>query len=126
MSAAAEIVQPGGLIVCASECCDGFPSHGNYRKLLFDHDSPRALLDTILLPGFRLYDQWEAQKHAQVCLKARVALYSAIPADEVRSAHLEPIGDLNRFIADEIHRHGGDVEVAVLPEGPQTIPYLAN
>jgi nickel-dependent lactate racemase len=126
MSAAAEIVQPGGLIICASECSDGFPSHGNYRKLLFEHDSPRALLDTILSPGFLLYDQWEAQKHADICLKARVALYSTLPASEVRCAHLEPIGDLNRFIADEVTRCGSGVAVAVLPEGPQTIPYLAN
>ena len=126
MSAAAEIVQPGGLIICASECSDGFPSHGNYRKLLFEHESPRALLDTILTPGFSLYDQWEAQKHADICLKARVALYSTISPDEVRCAHLEPIDDLNRFIANEVNRLGTDAAVAILPEGPQTIPYLAN
>ncbi|HET7088179.1 MAG TPA: nickel-dependent lactate racemase [Anaerolineae bacterium] len=126
MSAGAQIVADGGLIITASECCDGFPAHGNYRKLLFEHPSPKAILDTILAPGFLLYDQWEAQKHAEILLKARVALYSTIPADDARRAHLEPIDDLDDFIAGEVRRLGPDAEVAVLPEGPMTIPYLAN
>ena len=61
MSAAAQIVAPGGYIATAARCNDGFPEHGNFKKLLFEHASPRALLDTIEAPGFSLYDQWEAQ-----------------------------------------------------------------
>jgi nickel-dependent lactate racemase len=125
LSAAAQIVEEGGLIICASECSDGFPAHGNYRQLLFGHATPRDLLDVILSPGFAVFDQWEAQLHAGICLKARVALYSTLPADEVRRAYLEPVEDLNTFVAAEIDRVGGDASVAVLPEGPQTIPYLA-
>ena len=34
MSAAAKVVKPGGLIICAAECRDGFPGHGSYRELL--------------------------------------------------------------------------------------------
>ncbi len=126
LAAAAQIVEDDGLIICASECSDGFPAHGNYRQLLFDHAAPRDLRNTIWSPGFSLFDQWEAQKHADICLKARVALYSTLPADEVRRAYLEPIEDLNAFIAAEIDRAGRDAPIAVLPEGPQTIPYLAK
>ena len=126
LSAAAQIVAEGGLIICASECSDGFPAHGNYRQLLFGHATPRDLLNTILSPGFAVFDQWEAQIHAGICLKARVALYSTLPADEVRHAYLEPIEDLNNFIAAEVERAGSDAPVAVLPEGPQTIPYLVG
>jgi nickel-dependent lactate racemase len=125
LSAAAQIVEDGGLIICASECSDGFPAHGNYRQLLFDHTTPRDLLSTILSPGFALFDQWEAQIHTGICAKARVALYSTLPAGEVRRAYLEPIADLNAFVAAEIDRAGRDAPIAVLPEGPQTIPYLA-
>jgi lactate racemase len=125
MSAAAQIVAPGGLIVQAARCNDGFPAHGNFRKLLFEHDSPRALLDTILAPGFSLYDQWEAQLLALVRLKAHVALFSEIPDDEVRRAHLEPIIDVAARVEAELERVGRDAPVAVLPEGPMTIPYLA-
>ncbi len=91
MSAAAQVVAPSGYIATAARCNDGFPAHGNFRTLLLEHDSPRALLDTILAPGFLLYDQWEAQMLANIQLKARVGLLSELPDDEVRRAHLEPV-----------------------------------
>jgi nickel-dependent lactate racemase len=124
MSAAGQIVAAGGYIAAASRCNDGFPEHGNFKKLLFDHDSPRALLDTIESPGFSLYDQWEAQLLALVRLKARVGLLSELPAADVRRAHLEPIEDVGAAVAAELERIGKDAPVAVLPEGPQTIPYV--
>ncbi len=126
MSAAAQVVAPDGYIAAAARCNDGFPAHGNFRTLLMDHASPQALLDTILAPGFLLYDQWEAQILANIRLKARVGLLSEIADDEVRRAHLEPVGDLASAVAAERQRLGGDdAPVAVLPEGPMTIPYLA-
>jgi lactate racemase len=126
MSAAAQIIEPGGLIVAASKCNDGFPDHGNFRKLLFDHDSPQAILDTILAPGFSMYDQWEAQLLAMIRLKARVGLFSDIPPEQIHRAHLEPIGDISSFVSGELKRIGEDSPIAVLPEGPMTIPYLGN
>lgn len=124
MSAAAQIVEEGGLIVAASRCNDGFPDHGNFKKLLFDHASPRAVLDTIEAPGFSLYDQWEAQLLALIRMKARVALLSELPDEDVRRAFLEPVEDVGEAVRREIERLGGDAPVAVLPEGPQTIPYV--
>jgi nickel-dependent lactate racemase len=124
MSAAAQIVEEGGLIVAASRCNDGFPDHGNFRTLLFDHASPRAVLDTIEAPGFSLFDQWEAQLLALIRLKARVALRSELPDEDVRRAFLEPVGDVGEAVRRELERLGGDAPVAVLPEGPQTIPYV--
>jgi nickel-dependent lactate racemase len=124
MSAAAQVVEAGGLIVVASRCSDGFPEHGNFKRLLFDHASPRAVLDTIEAPGFSLFDQWEAQLLALIRLKARVGLRSELPAEDVRRAHLEPIEDVGAAVARELARIGEGAPVAVLPEGPQTIPYV--
>jgi nickel-dependent lactate racemase len=126
MSAAAQIVAEGGYILSASRCNDGFPSHGNFRKLLIEHESPRQMLDTILAPGFSMYDQWEAQLLAMVCLKARVGLYSELPVGEVRKAHLEPVSDITRRVAGELEKLGPDAPIAVMPEGPMTIPYLST
>lgn len=122
--AAAQIVEQGGWIVCAAKCTDGFPAHGNFRNLLFDYESPESMLAAILAPGFSMFDQWEAQKLAMAQVKARVALYSDLPSEEVQRAHLYPIHDINRFLIDEINRGGTDCPIAVLPEGPMTIPYL--
>ena len=76
-------------------------------------------------PASLLYDQWEAQILANIRLKARVGLLSEIADDEVRRAHLEPVADLASAVAAERQRLGDDAPVAVLPEGPMTIPYLA-
>jgi lactate racemase len=123
MSAAAQIVEPGGYILAAARCNDGFPAHGNFRGLMVGHPGPRAILDTILAPGFSLFDQWEAQILAMIQLKARVGLHSELADDEVCAAHLEPVADVADALATEIRRLG-DPRIAVLPEGPMTIPYL--
>jgi len=124
MSAAAQIVEPDGMILAAARCNDGFPAHGNFRRLMTEHASPKAVLETIMAPGFSMYDQWEAQLLALILLKARVGLFSEIAADEVRAAHLEPVADVQQRLVDELARRGPDTPVAVLPEGPMTIPYL--
>lgn len=124
MSAAAQIVSQGGLIVCASRCNDGFPDHGNFRDMLLEHDSPEAMLDTIFAPGFKKYDQWQVQLFAHILQKSRVALHSDIPAEDVQNVHLEPVGDITARIFAELESIGPDAPIAVLPEGPMTVPYL--
>lgn len=124
MSAAARIVQPGGLILAAARCNDGFPEHGNFREMLVAHASPAALLETINRPDFSIFDQWQVQLLALILLKARVGLYSEIPPGQLRAAHLEPVANLDAALRAEIARLGPDTPVAVLPEGPLTIPYL--
>jgi nickel-dependent lactate racemase len=125
MSAAAQIVADGGLILAAARCQDGFPAHGNFRRLLQEHASPRALLDTILQDGFAVFDQWQAQLLALVLLKARVGVHCEIDDEAIRRSHLEPVADLGLRVAEELARVGRDARIAVLPEGPMTIPYLA-
>ena len=125
MSAAAQIVTEGGCIIAAARCEDGFPTHGNFRALLVQHDSPAALLATLLTPGFAMFDQWQAQLFALIRCKARVGLYSELPADEVRQAHLEPVPDIAAAVRGELERLGEEAPVAVLPEGPMVIPYVA-
>ena len=124
MHAAMQIVEPDGLIVAAARCNDGFPGHGNFKRLLFEHPEPQALLDAITAPGFSVYDQWEAQLLAIIALRARVGLKSELAPDEVRRAYLEPVEEVGARVAAELGARG-DVEIAVLPEGPMTIPYLA-
>ena len=124
MCAASQIVAEGGLIIVAARCQDGFPAHGNFRRLVQEHASPRALLDTILQDGFAMFDQWQAQLLALALLKSRIALFSELPPLDVGRSHLEPISDVTARVADELARVGPDARIAVLPEGPMTIPYL--
>jgi lactate racemase len=126
MSAAYQVVSEGGLIISASRCNDGFPNHGNFRKMLLEHSSPEEMLGTIHSPGFSTYDQWQVQLFALILQRARVALYSEIAPDDVRSAHLEPVADITAAISEELKNVGQDTPVAVLPEGPMTVPYLEH
>jgi nickel-dependent lactate racemase len=124
MSAAARIVKPGGAIIAVSECSDGLPEHGNFKQLLQMRHTPQALLDMIEAPGFELYDQWEAQSQAIVQRKAEVYLYSSLDPQTVRDAMLTPIDDIEATLVALLERYGPDARVAVLPEGPQTVPYV--
>jgi hypothetical protein len=54
-----------------------------------------------------------------------VGLYSSLPPEEVRRAFLEPVAEPEARLAAELKSLGKDTPVAVLPEGPMTIPYLA-
>jgi nickel-dependent lactate racemase len=124
MSAAARIVRPGGAIIAVSECSDGLPEHGNFKQLLQMRHTPQELLNMIEAPGFELYDQWEAQSQAIVQRKADVYLYSSLDPETVRNAMLTPIDDIEATLAALLHRYGAHARVAVLPEGPQTVPYV--
>jgi nickel-dependent lactate racemase len=125
MAAAAEIVKPGGIIIAVAECRDGLPSHGKFAEILRLRDTPEALLALIESPGFHMFDQWEAQKLAMVRVKADVILVSSLPADTVRAALLEPAPDVATALRLAFSRRGAEARLAVLPEGPVTIPYLA-
>lgn len=126
MSAAAQIVRPGGDIVVAAECWDGIPAHGEYRRLLSEAASPSELLARLLAPGFRCQDQWEAQMQAQIQVKARVHLYAGgLSDEEVRQALLIPCRSIEETVA-VIRLKKPTASIAVLPDGPQTVPYLKH
>ena len=123
MSAAAQVVKPGGAVVCAAECADGLPSHGEYGDILRARETPEALLRMICAPGHNRHDQWEVQIQAQIQQRATVFLKTdGLTPDEVRAAHLTPIDDVAGTTREQLDRAGPDARVCVLPEGPQTIP----
>ncbi|WP_433873258.1 nickel-dependent lactate racemase [Saccharopolyspora sp. CA-218241] len=126
MSAAAEVVRPGGLIVCAAECRDGFPDHGSFREVLASAAAPEELLADIEARERTVPDQWQVQIQAKIQSRARVAVHSAhLGPAELRSAHLEHCADVEATVRDALAADPA-ARVCVLPEGPQTIPYLAT
>jgi len=127
MSAAATIVKPAGTIVCAAECRDGLPNHGSYGAVLASQPNPAQLLAMINAPGYSVPDQWQVQVQAQIQMKARVLVRtSGLDAAGVRAAHFEPVDDVAGAVREALDRAGADATLCVLPQGPQTIPYLAS
>lgn len=127
MSAAAQVVRPGGAIIIAASCWDGVPEHGRYGTLLRQAASPQELLDRICAPGFLEQDQWQAQIQAQIQLRAEVYVRSDhLTDDQIRAALLRPCHRIEDTVAGLLLRTGRHARICVLPEGPQTIPYIAS
>ena len=126
MSAAATVVKPGGLIICAAECADGFPDHGSFRSELAAAPSPQGLLDQIVARERTEPDQWQVQVLARTLLRARIGLHTThLSASDLESAHLHLVPDVAAAVRAELASVGPQARVCVLPEGPQTIPFVA-
>jgi nickel-dependent lactate racemase len=127
MSAAARIVRQGGSIIAAAECWDGIPEHGEYANLLRAADSLQGLLERVTAPGFACHDQWEAHVQALIQLRADVYVYSDGLSDEqIRAALLLPCQRIEDTLAKLLERYGPGATVCVLPEGPQTVPFVTQ
>ncbi|MCW2536824.1 MAG: uncharacterized protein JWQ26_2523 [Modestobacter sp.] len=125
MSAAAQVTRPDGLIVCAAECADGYPDHGSYREVLTSADSPEALLELISAREVTVPDQWQVQIQARIQSAHRVVMHTSYLSDvELAEAHLEQTADIAATVAEAVAKAGPGARVCVLPEGPQTIPYV--
>ncbi len=126
MRAADQIVRTGGAIIIATSCWDGIPEHGLYGKILRESRDARELLDKITAPGFLEQDQWQA--HIQALIQSRAAIYvrsDGLKDDEIRSALLLPCRRIEDTISDLLNTYGRKASICVMPEGPQTIPYIA-
>jgi nickel-dependent lactate racemase len=127
MSAAAQVVRPGGTIVCAAECRDGFPDHGDYRAQLTSGTSSAALLEEIEARSETLPDQWEIQIQAKVQSLARVVMHTSyLSDDDLAAAHLEQTSDVLATVTNALDTAGPGAALCVLPWGPMTIPYVAQ
>ncbi len=125
MSAAATIVKRGGTIICAAECRDGVPAHGAYGTILRERGSPAALLEMIATPGYRVPDAWQVQVQALIQAKAAVLVKAGgLTPDAIRAAHFEPVNDVAIAVRGALSSAGPEATLAVLPHGPQTIPYV--
>jgi nickel-dependent lactate racemase len=125
MSAAAQVARPDGLIVCAAECADGFPDHGSYREVLTSAESPEALLELISAREQTVPDQWQVQIQARIQSAHRVVMHTSHLTDaQLAEVHLSQTDDIADTVAEAVGAAGPDARVCVLPEGPQTIPYV--
>jgi nickel-dependent lactate racemase len=125
MSAAARIVQERGAIVLACECREGVPAGSPLDTLLRSASTSEEILTMLATPGFVRPEQWQAQIQALIQRKAAVLVHSTLPDDVIRACHLTPCRDIGAAVKERLHQSGPQARVAVLPQGPLTIPYLA-
>jgi nickel-dependent lactate racemase len=125
MSAGARIIKSGGTLILACECREGLPAGGPMDKLLRSTSSPEEILAMLATPGFVQPEQWQAQIQSLVQRKADVLVYSTLQDEVIRAAHLAPCHDIEAAVKERLSTLAPEAQLAVLPQGPLTIPYLA-
>jgi nickel-dependent lactate racemase len=125
MSAGARVLQQRGLLIMACECREGIPAGSPLEKLLHSASGTEEILAMLATPGFIRPEQWQAQIQALIQRKAEVLVYSSLPEEVVRRAFLTSCKDIEATVRERLAALGPEARVAVLPQGPLTIPYLA-
>jgi nickel-dependent lactate racemase len=123
MSAASQVLKPGGTIIMVAECWDGIPSNSDYETILTSVSSPKELMKFITDNESTLKDTWQIYYQALIQQKADVYLYAEKLEDEkIRKALLKPVRDIRKLIDELVLKTGPETKICVLPEGPHTIP----
>ena len=125
MAAAARIVKDGGAIVLAAECAEGVPGGSPHDRLLRSAANGEELLARLAQPGFIHAEQWQSQIQALIQRRAEIHIHSTLPDETIRAAHLLPCRNIAALIAQK-RAANPHARIAVLPQGPLTIPYLAK
>ena len=125
MSAAASITSDGGSIILAAACEEGLPSGSCYEELLSRFDDPESFLAALTGGAVSEAEQWQVQVQAKILVKKEVYLYSGgVSASEAGRAMLRHTADIPATLDSLMRRYGPRGRVAVLVDGPQSIPYV--
>lgn len=126
MSAGARVLKPGGTLILACECREGVPANSGYDRILRSASSPEEILAHLAAGAPTQPEQWQAQIQALIQCQANVLLYSSLPQETVCAAHLKPCPDITRTVTELLRAKRNGTRIAVLPQGPLTIPYLSS
>jgi nickel-dependent lactate racemase len=112
-----DILEPGGTIIVASACSEGFGS----REFLVELGGDR-FLTTLNVKSLADIDEWQTEMQLKTMRLGRIQLYTTgLDQEEGRITAVEMVDSIDHAVADSIARHG-DPAVAVIPEGPYVIP----
>jgi nickel-dependent lactate racemase len=125
MRAAELIVKDGGTVIIAAECSEGAPAGSPHDQLLRSVRNGEELLQKLDTPGFVWPEQWQGHIQSLIQRRAEVLIYTAMDDAAVRAAHLIPCRDIAAAVRSKLGPAPNGQRIAVLPQGPLTIPYLA-
>jgi nickel-dependent lactate racemase len=121
-----DILEPGGTLIVASACSEGFGS-AEFRaaqQRLADL-GPDAFLQTLLAKRLADVDEWQTEMQLKSLRAGRVQLYTTgLDAEERRLTGVETVDAVDRALQTAISR-ARDPAIAVIPEGPYVVPVVA-
>lgn len=118
-----DILEPGGTLIVASECSEGFGSEEfRVAQTKLVELGPERFLATLTAKSLAEIDEWQTEMQLKPMRLGRVQLFtSGLTAAERAITGVENLLSLDNAIAASIHRHG-DPHVAIIPEGPYVVP----
>lgn len=118
-----DILKPGGTLIIASECSEGFGSEefreaqGRLVEL-----GPQRFLDTLTAKSLAEVDEWQTEMQVKSMRIGTVQLYTTgLTGDDRTLTGVQTIDDVGLAIAKSIIS-SGDPAVAIIPEGPYVVP----
>jgi nickel-dependent lactate racemase len=118
-----DILEPGGTLIIASECSEGFGSK-EFREAQarMVELGPERFLATLTAKSFAEIDEWQTEMQLKPMRVGKVRLYTTgLTEEESRITGVERVDSVERAVVDSVRRHG-DKAVAIIPEGPYVIP----
>ena len=118
-----EILTPGGDLIVASACSEGFgsPHFADAQRRLVAH-GPERFLEEISSKSHAAIDEWQTEMQLRPMRAGTVHLYTDGLAPEERAlTGVQMTESLGVAVAESAARHG-DNRVAVIPEGPYLVP----
>lgn len=122
-----DILAPGGTLIIASECSEGFgsPEFREAQTRLVEL-GPERFLATLTAKSLAEIDEWQTEMQLKSLRLGRVELYTTgLGAAERGITGTALVDDLDAAIAASVAR-SNDPAVAIIPEGPYVIPYHAG
>jgi nickel-dependent lactate racemase len=122
-----DILEPGGTLIIASECSEGFGSpefRTSQEKLV--EIGPDRFLDMLKAKTFAEIDEWQTEMQLKPMRLGHIQLYTTgLNGEERRITGVELIDSVEDAVRQSVEEHG-DLAVAVIPEGPYVIPVFAR
>jgi nickel-dependent lactate racemase len=118
-----DILEPGGTIIVASECSEGFGSpefRAAQKKLVAL--GPERFLATLTAKSLAEIDEWQTEMQLKPMRKGRIQLYTTgLSAEERAITGVEMIASVDEALRASMTQAGDDA-IAVIPEGPYVVP----
>jgi nickel-dependent lactate racemase len=118
-----DILAPGGTLIIASQCSEGFgsPEFREAQARLVEL-GPERFLATLTAKSLAEVDEWQTEMQLKPMRVGRIQLFTTgLDDEERRITGVELIASVEAAVAESVVRHA-DPAVAVIPEGPYVVP----
>jgi nickel-dependent lactate racemase len=122
-----DILAPGGTLIIASACSEGFgsPEFRAAQERLVAL-GPERFLATLTAKSLAEVDEWQTEMQLKATRLGSVELYTTgLDAAEQRITGVTLTTNIDAALRDSITRHD-DPDVAFIPEGPYVVPVYAG